>query len=257
MDGHCVLKALAGGLREQPQPEPSLLPQRRRRAGKTACPALRGKETEMLTEVEKKLLGMCAQLAIKTQLAGETGKQAPALPPKLVKSTLAKSLGSFVTLKIRGRLRGCIGTMIGHEPLFRNVWRMARAAAFEDLRFPPLRPEEFERLDIHISVVGPLSPCPSIDQIEIGRHGLLLELDGSSGVFLPEVPVEQGWNKQMYLENLCIKAGLPSKSWRHERAHLYWYETFSFDVPREDAPKPAPEPTQAPNGEPAPAGGRP
>lgn len=204
----------------------------------------------MLTEVEKKLLGMCAQLAIKTQLAGETAKQAPALPPKLARSTLSRSLGSFVTLKIRGRLRGCIGTMIGHEPLFRNVWRMARAAAFEDLRFPPLRQEEFERLDIHISVLGPLSPCPSIDQIELGRHGLLLELDGSSGVFLPEVPVEQGWNKQAYLENLCLKAGLPSKSWRNERAHLYWYETFSFDVPREDAPKPAPEPTQAPNGAP-------
>ena len=79
---------------------------------------------------------------------------------------------------------------------------------------------------------------------------LLLELDGSSGVFLPEVPIEQGWNKQMYLENLCLKAGIPSKSWRNERAHLYWYETFSFDVPREDAPKPAPEPTQAPNGAP-------
>ena len=144
--------------------------------------------------------------------------------------------------------------MIGHEPLFRNVWRMARAAAFEDLRFPPLRPEEFERLDIHISVLGPLSPCPAIEQIEIGKHGLLLELDGSSGVFLPEVPVEQGWNKQAYLENLCIKAGLPSKSWRTERAHLYWYETFSFDVPREEAPTPADVPMQAPNGAPEPAG---
>lgn len=194
----------------------------------------------MLTEVEQKLLGMCAQLAIKTQLAGEVSRQPPALPAKLARSTLAKSLGSFVTLRIGGRLRGCIGTMIGHEPLFRNVWRMARAAAFEDLRFPPLTAEEFPRLDIHVSVLGPLSPCPAIDQIIIGRHGLLLELDGSSGVFLPEVPLEQGWNKRAYLENLCLKAGLPPKSWQHERAHLYWYETFGFDVPSENAAAEAP-----------------
>ena len=198
-------------------------------------PVLCGKETDMLTEVEQKLLGMCAQLAIKTQLVGDMARQPPPLPPQMARSVLAKSLGSFVTLKIEGRLRGCIGTMIGHEPLLRNVWRMARAAAFEDLRFPPLSEGEFPRLDIHISVLGPLSPCPAIEQIEIGRHGLLLELDGSSGVFLPEVPVEQGWNTRAYLENLCRKAGLPPKSWQHERAHLYWYETFGFDVPTENA----------------------
>lgn len=176
-----------------------------------------------LTEDERTALRDIARAAITARLEGKEPEFAEPAP-----GILHEMLGSFVTLTVDGHLRGCIGTMIGHEPLWRNVARMAAAAAFDDGRFPPLDAASWARAKVELSVLGPLSPCPDVEAIEIGRHGLLLNLNGRSGVFLPKVPVEQGWDKNAYLENLCRKAGLPPGSWRNPQAHLFWYEALVF-----------------------------
>lgn len=142
--------------------------------------------------------------------------------------TLRRPLGAFVTITLNTALRGCIGTIIGRAPLEETVWRMARAAALEDPRFPPLTAREWQQAALDISVLDELSPCPDPARIEIGRHGLALQYGGRSGVFLPQVPVEQGWDRAAYLEHLCVKAGVPHGAWRLPQARLFWYEALVF-----------------------------
>ena len=108
-------------------------------------------------------------------------------------------------------------------PLYQTVAAMARAAAFEDPRFRPLAAAEWPEVDFDISILGPTSPCPDIDLIELGRHGLMLEARGRTAVFLPQVPVEQGWSVKGTLEQLCRKASLPPGTWRDRTAVIYWY----------------------------------
>jgi AmmeMemoRadiSam system protein A len=187
-----------------------------------------------LTDQEKRALCELAHWGI---VCGFTGKL-PDGPDISAPSegTLREKLGSFVTLKRAGHLRGCIGTIMPQEELYRNVARMGFASAFQDRRFPPLRREELDDTEIEVSVLGPITPCPDPEQIEVGRHGLLLRLGGRSGVFLPKVPVEQGWDRLAYLENLCRKAGLPGGSWKDPKAQLFWYEALVFtakDLPEE------------------------
>lgn len=185
--------------------------------------------TFSLNDEERQWLSRLARESITTALEGREDVPPP-LPPALSGGTLAQSLGSFVTLNKDGDLRGCIGNMVGREPLWQNVWRMARAAAFEDPRFPALDAAEWPHCSLHISVLGPLSPCPDPAQIVIGRHGLLLRLGMRQGVFLPQVPVEQGWDLGQYLEHLCRKAGLPAGSWRDPQALLFWFESLVFEA---------------------------
>lgn len=189
-----------------------------------------------LDDAQKAFLGRQARRAIESALAGdETAQPLDATPVNvhecaqaLDESALEKDLGSFVTLTINHNLRGCIGTIVGHEPLWLNVWNMARAAAFNDPRFPPLRREEWQKAAMEISVLDQPAPCPDPSQIVIGRDGLILQYRGRGGVFLPQVPVEQGWNLEQYLENLCRKAGLPAGSWKQPGAALFWYQALVF-----------------------------
>ncbi len=183
-----------------------------------------------LSTEEKSILGDIASLAIGQHLA-----DIPESPPKessFRHGVLTEHLGCFVTLTKHGRLRGCIGSLVGQEPLYQNVFRMAKAAAFQDRRFPPVVAQEWPELELEISVLGPMVLCPNVEAIEVGRHGLLLVQEGRSGVFLPKVPVEQGWDLLAYLENLCHKAQLPSGSWKNPQAQLYWYEAVVFSVAR-------------------------
>ncbi|MBR3664806.1 MAG: AmmeMemoRadiSam system protein A [Desulfovibrio sp.] len=144
--------------------------------------------------------------------------------------SLQKKQGSFVTLTLNGHLRGCIGSIVGYEPLYQNVWHMAHSAAFSDPRFPPVRASEWEQCHAEISVLSEAVRCQDPDRIVIGTHGLILRYGGRSGVFLPQVPVEQGWNLRQYLDQLCLKAGVPVGSWQKDEAELYWYEAFVFPV---------------------------
>lgn len=176
-----------------------------------------------LTDEEKDFLFNLTRSTIERGLAGQppvADKDLP-VPPEGV---LREHLGAFVTLHRQGELRGCIGLMRPMLPLYRAVAAMARAAAFEDPRFSPLTAAEWPQVDFEISILGPTSPCPDIDRIELGRHGLLLEARGRTAVFLPQVPVEQGWSVKGTLEQLCRKAALPPGTWRDRTATVYWYE---------------------------------
>ena len=147
-------------------------------------------------------------------------------------SVLRQPCGAFVTLhKLSGNdrnLRGCIGRMTANLPLEETVRLMAREAAFGDPRFPPLRPGELEQCHIEISALSPMSVCPDPQQVEVGVHGLYLTRGGRAGVLLPQVPVEQGWNRQEYLDYICVKAGLPSESYNAPDATLSTFTAVVF-----------------------------
>ncbi len=176
---------------------------------------------------EQDILSKIACLSIEQSLLGKIYE-----PAKVTEGVLTQKLGSFVTINKNGHLRGCIGSLVGNEPLYQNIARMAKAAAFDDYRFAAVSLEEWPMLSLEISVLGPMLPCPDVNSIEIGKHGLLLGLGQNSGVFLPKVPVEQGWDLSQYLENLCRKANLPQGAWQDPKAKLYWYEAFVFAVKR-------------------------
>jgi AmmeMemoRadiSam system protein B/AmmeMemoRadiSam system protein A len=133
----------------------------------------------------------------------------------------------FVTLKQNGELRGCIGHTRADLPLYQVVQQMAVAAATEDPRFPPLTPEELAQVAVEISILSPFRRVTDVEQIEVGTHGLLIFKDGHQGLLLPQVPVEQGWDRDEFLENLCLKAGLPEGCWR-EGATLYAFTAVVF-----------------------------
>jgi AmmeMemoRadiSam system protein A len=147
-------------------------------------------------------------------------------------SALARPCGAFVTLHAgRGRdrtLRGCIGRMSAGLPLEETVHAMALEAAFGDPRFPPLRAEELPRCGIEISALSPMERCPDPRQVRVGVHGLYLIRQGRSGVLLPQVPVEQGWDRDEYLDYICVKAGLPSRSFDAPDAELYTFTAVVF-----------------------------
>ncbi len=127
---------------------------------------------------------------------------------------LLEPRGAFTTLHLDARLRGCVGYIFPVLPLFRTVAETAAAAALNDTRFLPVSPEEAPRLSIEISVLSPLSPIVAED-IEIGRHGLLVTLGGRRGLLLPQVPAELSWDRETFLAETCRKAGLPLDAWQH------------------------------------------
>jgi AmmeMemoRadiSam system protein A len=137
--------------------------------------------------------------------------------------TLKSPGAAFVTLKIDGELRGCIGHIIAREPLHHCVRDMAIAACSEDPRFSPVTPVELQELNYEVTVLGPLEEISDRKDFEIGRHGLFLKKGFSSGTLLPQVPVEYGWDQDEFLEHLCHKAGLDRKALADSKAILYRY----------------------------------
>jgi len=131
----------------------------------------------------------------------------------------------FVTLKEKdGRLRGCIGSIQAYTALYRSVIQNAVAAASKDPRFTPVRPEELPKLDVEVTVLSPMEPVAGAAEIEIGRHGVYLEASGRSSVFLPQVPVEQGWDLDTYLKQLAMKAGLSPEGWQGGKLYRFTAE---------------------------------
>ena len=146
------------------------------------------------------------------------------------RSALSLPCGAFVTLhSIKGhQLRGCIGRMSAHEALEKTVRTMAIEAAFGDPRFPPLAKEELAHCEIEISVLSPMEKCSDPRSVKVGVHGLYLTHHGRSGVLLPQVPIEQGWNLDEYLDYICVKAGLPPKSYEAPGAELLTFTAIVF-----------------------------
>jgi AmmeMemoRadiSam system protein A len=126
---------------------------------------------------------------------------------------LAEPRGVFTTLHIRGRLRGCVGYVRPTAPVYRAVAETARAAAFEDNRFPPVTREEAPLLEIELSILSPPQPIQP-EAIQIGRHGLLISQHERRGLLLPQVALEHKWSLETFLEQTCLKAGLPPNAWQ-------------------------------------------
>ena len=175
-----------------------------------------------LTHDEKCQLLSLASEAISSQIIGS-----PANPLEITSDKLFQKLGCFVTIKVNDKLRGCIGNLISDKPLYLLVQEMAIAAATKDPRFYPMKKKDLDDFDLEISVLSPLHKIENFEEIQVGVHGIYLEKDSHRGVLLPQVAIEYGWDRTVFLNQTCIKAGLPSDGW-HEGADIYIFSAEVF-----------------------------
>lgn len=178
--------------------------------------------SEQLSTAERKTLLELARDAIARRLGLE-----PSTKDHPVSAQLDLSSGAFVTLHKKGRLRGCIGRFTSTGPITETVQEMAEAAAFEDPRFPPLDRRELADIDLEISVLTPMRRVGHVDEIEVGRHGIYIIRGVHRGVLLPQVATEHQWDRETFLDNTCLKAGLPQDAWRDGKTEIY---VFSAEV---------------------------
>ncbi len=177
----------------------------------------------MLSESERNILLRVARASIEAavhHVPPETDEEFP--PP------LNRCAGAFVTLRIANELRGCIGFIEAVKPLVETVREAAARAALEDYRFAPLTAEELAGLDVEISVLSPMERIDHIEAIEVGKHGLLVARGNFRGLLLPQVPVEQGWDREMFLNHATRKAGLPPHYWQLPGTELYAFTAEVF-----------------------------
>lgn len=134
---------------------------------------------------------------------------------------------AFVTIRIAGELRGCIGTTEATRSLGETVISCAISSAFRDPRFPPLRLEEYEQIHLEISVLSLFQQIDSVEQIIVGKHGVVLSLGHHRGLLLPQVAAEQGWDRNAFLQYTCRKAGLSANAWQNPETII---EVFTAEV---------------------------
>jgi len=140
------------------------------------------------------------------------------------KQAFAAKLGAFVTIKVDGNLRGCIGRLDTESPLWSKIPELAQAAAFEDSRFQPLRKDEMGQTDIEITLLEEPVEIKDLSEVVIGRDGLIIERGFSRGLLLPQVAVEHGWDINTFLAHTCIKAGLEPNDWESSDVKVYRFE---------------------------------
>ena len=182
----------------------------------------------MLNQEQRSQLLRIARDSIAAVLDGRR----PELAPESVEEALRQPAGAFVTLTIGGELRGCIGSIRPVAPLYRAVSDSAINAAFRDPRFYPLRKEEFALIEIEISVMGPVEPVTNAEEIQVGRDGLIVSNGRNTGLLLPQVATEYGWDRDHFLRQTCVKAGLAPDSWRLPECRI---ERFAAEVFNEQA----------------------
>jgi AmmeMemoRadiSam system protein A len=151
------------------------------------------------------------QLAHDSILSALENREVSLNPPS---PHLAEPRGAFTSLYLNGELRGCVGYVLPVSSVYRAVIDTARAAAFEDARFYPVTIDEAPQLKIELSILSPPLPI-SAEEVEVGRHGLLVSMAGQRGLLLPQVPSERNWDRFTFLDQTCRKAGLPSDAWKH------------------------------------------
>jgi AmmeMemoRadiSam system protein A len=147
---------------------------------------------------------------------------------------LGKPCGAFVSLHKLGQLRGCIGTFTSPRPLVNTVQEMAISSSQQDPRFPPVQEEEMKDIDIEISVLSPLREIKDVNEIEVGRHGIYITKGFYSGVLLPQVATEYGWDRETFLDHTCMKAGLPPGSWKEKGVKIEIFEAQVFGEKSEE-----------------------
>jgi AmmeMemoRadiSam system protein B/AmmeMemoRadiSam system protein A len=141
---------------------------------------------------------------------------------------LEQDRGAFVTLKKKGQLRGCIGYIAPMKPLCLTVRDVAAAAALEDPRFRPVELRELPELEYEVSVLSPLRRVTDIKQIKVGQHGLVMRRGDKEGLLLPQVPVEQHWDRTTFLEQTCVKADLPPNAWTDPETDIFIFSALVF-----------------------------
>lgn len=180
----------------------------------------------VLDSIDKKSLCTIARDAVASYFSGKPAWRNPA--PSLSAALVLRGHGAFVTLHEGSHLRGCIGRMGSDERLADLVATMARAAAFEDPRFPPVEAAELDSIVFEITVLGPMEKLLDPAALMIGRHGLYIIHRSRAGVLLPQVATEQGWDKWEFLDRVCWKAGLHEGSWKEPGAQVYVFEGLVF-----------------------------
>ena len=179
--------------------------------------------SELLTKKEQnELLKIARDTIVEYVTNGKT--------PPLTSTSPGLNLhsGCFVTIKQKGELRVCIGNFVSDQPLFQLVQEMAVSAATRDPRFYPMKAHDLADFDLDISVLSPLSKAASIEEIQVGVHGIYIIKGSYRGVLLPQVATEYGWNRDEFLQHTCIKAGLPKDAWQGEcDIYIFSAQVFS------------------------------
>jgi len=178
-----------------------------------------------LTDAEKSELLALARTSVEHVV--EQGK--PYQPPQSQSLALNQERGAFVTLRIAGDLCGCIGYTSAEKPLYLTVRDTATFAALRDPRFQPVSVLELPRLTYEISVLSPLRRVVDIEEIEVGEHGLLMKNGNREGLLLPQVPVEEKWDRQKFLEQTCVKAGMRADCWKDPDTDIFRFTAVVFE----------------------------
>jgi uncharacterized protein len=196
----------------------------------------------LLTEVDRKLLLDHSRCVLERSVRGQPAPHLQNLTPSLLAPN-----GVFVTLRQHdGELRGCIGRVITSQPLFQTVAECTVDAATADPRFNPVRAEEPAELYIEISVLSPLQEACQ-EAVELGRHGVVISVGSRRALLLPQVALEWGWDRERFLAETCLKAGLPFDAWRHG-ARIQTFTAEVFGEIRSDRTGPVPALVQLPLG---------
>ncbi len=184
-----------------------------------------------LTAQQRAELLSVARRAIREQVRGTGGHRVAATDP-----VLRAPGAAFVTLTHQGKLRGCIGYIEAIKPLVEAVAHCAASAATGDPRFYPVRSEELSDLHLEISVLSPLRRIEDPREVQVGTHGLFISGEGRHGLLLPQVATEYRWDRETFLRQTCLKAGLPGDAWkRGAKISVFTVEHFSDGLPVEPA----------------------
>jgi MEMO1 family protein len=178
-----------------------------------------------LTDAEKTELLALARKSVEYMIE----KNEPYAPAPSADETLNREYGAFTTLTEGGALRGCIGYTAPIKPLYMTVRDTATLAAIRDPRFPRVSASELPKLAYEISVLSPLRRVTDTEQIKVGRDGLLMKNGDSEGLLLPQVPVEQKWDRQTFLEQTCRKAGMDANCWKDENTDIFSFTAVVFN----------------------------
>ncbi len=180
-----------------------------------------------LTTKQQKILINIARLAIEKQLGIER-ITVPLDEIKMDKLYLSEKYGSFVTLTINNNLRGCIGYITPISDLMSQIENCAVSAAFNDPRFSPLTKEEYKQIKVEISLLSPIEEVNDINDIVVGRDGLIISKGIMRGLLLPQVATEYGWNREEFLDQTCVKAGLFKGCWTEKGVKIEKFSAYVF-----------------------------
>ena len=179
--------------------------------------------SDLLNPAEQESLLGLARRSLRSVFEGRD--VGPEVPPA---AAFGEKRGAFVTLRVGGGLRGCIGYPLPHKSLAETVAETAVAAATQDFRFRPLTGDELDDAEIEISVLSQPRPIDNPEEVEVGTHGIIVSKGFHKGLLLPQVPVEHGWDRETFLRHGCLKAGLGPDDWRRgAKIEVFTAQVFS------------------------------